>query len=324
MIGYYIHHQGHGHRSRAGSIAAAVDDRVVGLSSLPPPTGASPYADWLQLDRDDSADTATDPTAGGALHWAPRHDPGQRQRLAALASWVQRSRPAAIVVDVSVEIAVFVRLLGVPVIVVAMPGDRGDPAHQLAYRMADAILAFWPRAIYDPPWLAGHLARTHFVGALSRFDKRARVAAQSRTRPTAVLLNGTGGNAFEAHRLLPSGWHWQTLGGASWLDDPWPTLCAADVVVTHAGQNALAEVAAAGRPAVVLPQPRPHQEQQRTAAALAAAGVAHVVTEWPETHNWPATLDRARQIGGSGWARWRPGNAAESAATVIDAVAVRP
>ena len=328
MIGYYIHHHGIGHRTRAASIAAELGQPVVGLSSLPPPGGASPYDDWVPLARDDTAADAEDPTARGALHWAPRGDAGLRDRMSAIAAWVDRHHPAAVVVDVSVEVAVMLRLLGVPVVVVAMPGDRADPAHQLAYRLADAVLAFWTQDVYDPPWLVTHRDRTHFLGACSRFDGRPRPIRASGPRPTGVLLCGTGGGSITAaeRAVLPTEWEWQLLGGDgtaavdNWVDDPWPALCAADVVITHAGQNALAEVAAAGRPAVVVPQPRPHHEQRRTAEALAAAGVVHTVPAWPDPADWPAALGRACALGGSGWARWRPGNAAARAVEVITAV----
>ncbi|MFC8762138.1 MULTISPECIES: glycosyltransferase [Streptomyces] len=54
------------------------------------------------------------------------------------------------------------------------------------------------------------------------------------------------------------------------------------MVVTHAGQNAVAECAAARVPAVVVPQSRPHGEQHATAHALAEGGLATVRDHWPE------------------------------------------
>ncbi|MGW7348496.1 glycosyltransferase [Streptomyces sp. NPDC054854] len=75
----------------------------------------------------------------------------------------------------------------------------------------------------------------------------------------------------EVVRATPD-WSWTFLGGprADWTDDPWPVLCRADVVVTHAGQNAVAECAAARVPTIVNPQDRPHGEQHATARALKA------------------------------------------------------
>ena len=87
---------------------------VVGLSSLPAPAGWQ--GDWLQLARDDdpSPSASDDVSARGVLHWAPRHHRGLSARMATLASWFARERPAAVVVDVSVEVALLARLCGTP------------------------------------------------------------------------------------------------------------------------------------------------------------------------------------------------------------------
>lgn len=321
MIGYYVHHQGSGHLLRATAIAHALGEPVIGLSSLPPQPG---FAGWVTLDRDDGDPAAPDVTASGRLHWAPRGDAGLLGRMAALAAWVERYRPAAVVVDVSVEVAALVRLLGVPVVVVALPGDRDDPAHQLGYGLAAAVLACWPREVYDPVWLRPHADRVHYVGAISRFDGRRRAPVLRHPRPYGVVLGGSGGSDVTAADVtsLPGDLDWELLlPGPGWRSDPWPVLCGAAVVVTHAGQNAVADVAAAGRPAVVVPQARPHREQHRTAEALDAAGLAAAVPHWPAPADWSGALDRARGLGGSEWSRWHSGRGAARAAAVVSAVA---
>jgi hypothetical protein len=114
------------------------------------------------------------------------------------------------------------------------------------------------------------------------------------------------------------GWSWTVLGppGDRWVADPWPLLCEADVIVTHAGQNAIADVAAARRPAIVVPQDRPFAEQATTARALEAAGLAVVAHRWPAT-GWAERLERAVALGGEGWARWSTPGAADRAAAVL-------
>jgi hypothetical protein len=115
-------------------------------------------------------------------------------------------------------------------------------------------------------------------------------------------------------------WDWHRLGPGAWSEDPWPDLCAADVVVTHAGLGAIADVAAANRPAVVIPEPRPHDEQYATARALGDAGLAVTADRWPRDHDWPGLLVRALARGPD-WRRWGTDGAAERAARVIQAVA---
>ena len=145
-----------------------------------------------------------------------------------------------------------------------------------------------------------------------------------------LVLSGRGGTELTLDELAAAqaetpGWTWTVLGppGSRWVADPWPLLCAADVVVTHAGQNAIADVAAARRPAVIVPQPRPFDEQATTARALDAAGLAVVCPRWP-AGTWAETLERAVQMGGDGWERWSPPGAANRAATLIRDLACAP
>lgn len=314
MIGYYVHHQGRGHLNRATAILEHVRTPATILSSLPGP--------WTPLPMDDD-EPITDPTPGGRLHWAPRHHDGLRDRMAAIAAWIAAARPSLMVVDVSVEVAVLARTMGVPVVVMAMRGDRLDPAHVLGYDLADVLLAPWPAALPEPGWPERWHAKTRHVGAFSRYDGRDRSAG--RPRRVAVLL-GAGGTDdtldLEAAMTATPGWTWDVLGARGrWDHDPWPTLCAAEVVVTHAGQNAVAEVAAARRPAVVVPQDRPFGEQAATAAALDRGGLALVRWTWPRPHEWAGFLTAAGGRDGALWSAWAPGDGAGRAAAVIEELA---
>ena len=148
VIGYYVHHQGAGHLRRMESIAAHSHQDVTVLSSLPRP--ASYRGEWVRLAPDDQDPDPRDVTAGGTLHWAPRHDAGLARRSAQILAWLADARPALVVVDVSVEVALLVRLAGVPVVVAAMRGDRSDRPHVTAYDLADAPVAPWPAGVPGP------------------------------------------------------------------------------------------------------------------------------------------------------------------------------
>ncbi|WP_225805209.1 glycosyltransferase [Streptomyces sp. NK15101] len=328
MIGYYIHHQGKGHLHRARCIARRTRTPLTGLSSLSRPDDWN--GDWIRLPPDTGPDTiATDPTARGRLHWVPRHHAGLRSRMAAVADWIERTAPALLVSDVSVEVALLARLMGVPVVVSAMRGDRSDPAHRLAYDLADALLAPWPAALPEPGWPREWRAKTEHTGAFSRHDGKPRPDADSRaersvTDREVLLMLGAGGAEVSATDLRTAaeatpGWNWTVLGGpGGWTDDPWPLLCRADVVITHAGQNAVAECAAARVPAVIVPQSRPHGEQHATARALAAGGLAVVRDRWPDPGDWAGLLDEAVRTGSARWSLWAPGDGAERAARLLD------
>ena len=99
-------------------------------------------------------ESGSDPTVRGLLHWAPLHHDGHAGRLAAVAAWIAHARPRAFVVDVSVEVTLLVRLLGVPPVVVAQPGDRSDAPHALGWDAAD-LPSCWLFASHGGGW-RGH------------------------------------------------------------------------------------------------------------------------------------------------------------------------
>ena len=332
MIGYYVHHQGHGHLHRAQAVAGALASPVTGLSSLPRPRSWS--GDWVQLPRDDSAPhgygDARDVTANGRLHWVPMADAGLRGRMAVVAAWIDRAAPRALVVDQSVEVCVLGRLHGLPVVGLTAPGRRTDAAHRLGFDVCTDLVGAWPEG-----WTARLLPgldravtdRVHAVGAVSRFPVGGR-RSSDRRRPRLVLLAGTGGDGFthasvaEAQAQTP-GWEWtvlsRTLG--TWHDDPAAVLARADVAVIHPGQNSVAEVAAARLPAVVVPAARPFDEQHVTAEALRHGWPAVVSDD--ATGPWADLLHDALALDGRDWAGWCDGLAAHRIAGVIEGAAGR-
>jgi len=330
MIGYYVHHHGRGHLQRMLAIGRHLEEPMTALSSLPAPDAAPP---WVDLPMDNLATTFVDPTANGTLHWVPRHDAGLRRRMAIIADWIDANDPDLIVVDVSVEVATLCRLLGVPTVVVAMRGDRSDRAHRSAYDAAAALLASWPADFAVPEWPEDWRDKTFHAGAITRFaDRTPTPAGHAGGSPRVLVLWGAGGNgrpnaAIAAAAAAAPEWDWRVAQApADDADAMWDQLTWADVVVTHGGQNAVAEVAAARRPAVIIAEARPHSEQAETVRALADAGLAVGLAGWPEPSRWPELLESAKARGGARWNRWVTGNAAARAAGFLDQTvrAVRP
>jgi hypothetical protein len=331
MIGYYIHHEGFGHLARAMSICGRLQCPSTALSSLDIPA-PHPFAATVKLPRDDQAAQVVEPTAHGALHWAPHHDSGFQARMGTVARWVAEQRPIAMVTDVSVEVAALTRLLGVPVIVVALPGKRFDAPHAFVHRLADHIIAAWPQELYVPAWLRPYADKTSYVGGISRFDgrlcsPRSGIPASS-TNPRVLVLAGAsehfGTSVDECAGACP-GTTWTAIGGADgrWVDDPWQQICAADVVVTHAGQSAVADIAAAKRHAVVIAQPRPYDEQAATAEVLRRRRLATVAQSWPDVRAWPGLIAQALAGDPKKWSRWQVAGAASRAARAIERTAER-
>ncbi|MFC4786495.1 glycosyltransferase [Nocardioides sp. MAHUQ-72] len=329
MIGYYVHHQGSGHLHRAAALATALDIPVTGLSSLPRPREWP--GSWVDLARDDDGPLHQDLTAGGRLHWAPVRHPGLAFRMAEIASWIHHVSPELMVVDVSVEVALLARLLGIPVVLVVLPGSRGDAPHRLAFDTAEQLVALWPDQapgmLRDVP--AEVEERLRPIGALSRFPVRPGPVRRDRPEGSGrvTVLLGSGGDSVTPEQLAAArgqtpGWTWTVLGGAEgiWEEDPESAIADADVVVTHAGQNAVAEVAALRRPAIVVPQPRPHDEQVTTAAALRRGPWPVLVEDDLPVEGWAERLERATALDGDGWSSWCDGAAARRFAGIVESV----
>ena len=249
--------------------------------------------------------------------------------MALIARWVEETRPAAVVVDVSVEVALLVRMLGVPVIVMTMPGERADGPHVLVHQLADHIVAAWPREAYEPEWLRPFAAKTSYVGGISRFEEH-EIVQSAHDRTSVLVLGGMGGCAFDQETVDATAAQvpeidWKALGlrGGRRTDDPWPAICSADVVVSHAGQNCVADIAAARRPAIVIPQARPFNEQYVTAHTLRKHGLALATSGWPDAQVWLSLIGQAQASDPRRWQRWHTAGAAARAAEVIETTASR-
>ncbi len=374
MIGWYIHHQGQGHLHRAVTLARSLspDTPVTGFSSRPAPAGWP--GEWVQLAPDwEEGPTEAHADAGGALHWAPLGHHGLRERSAQISAWIREAGPELFIADVSVEAALLARLHGVPVVTVALPGDRTDPAHELGYRISEAVLGFWPASAEGilrgpgflpmpqpdgvgmsgspghergveapdggnapprnaPPSRATPSAPSFCaLGGLSRFapQDEAPTAVGPHRGPHVLLLNGRGGGELppQAERAiaeaLPEA-EVTVLGGEHWTEDPWPLLQRADVVVTAAGQNAVAEVAASRTPAVVLSHERPHQEQEFMRRTLLRGPWPAVAAPEEQTAPaWGRALREAMALDGTGWESWCDGRAAQRFLAALEEIRLR-
>ncbi len=312
-IGYYVHHQGAGHAARYANIAADAASPITAISELTIPGGVLLPADVVA--------NGIDPTAGGALHWAPVGDMRSAERSMVFGRWLHEARPAGVVVDVSVEAALLCRLFGVATIVVRQHGDRTDSAHELAYRSARKLLAPFPEALEHESTPAWVRRKTTYAGFISSPRNATTMAddAGSTERPAAddiVILWGAGGGTL-AHSdvvniaaVAGSRRVW-FVGAPSfdvstldvtplgWVADVAAVLANRPLVIASAGNNVVADAATTGCALVVVPQARPFHEQDRHAERLDASGVAAVVAGQCDDSEWRAAMDMARRRQGA-------------------------
>ena len=89
-------------------------------------------------------------------------------------------------------------------------------------------------------------------------------------------------------------------------------------MITHAGQSCVADVATARRPAIVIPQPRPFDEQYVTAETLRRHRLAMVTRGWPDADAWRYIIAKARASDPNRWKRWQTTGASARAAEAIE------
>jgi hypothetical protein len=325
-IGYYVHHHGAGHRTRADAIVAASDWPIVLLGTGIGADGIDLADDRPLSGRFDGDDDAR--YRPQALHYAPLDHEGVRARVATLARWIAAERPALMVVDVSVEVAMLARLASVPTICVRLNGTRDDPAHLDAFRGASALLAPFARAL-DCPTTQGWVCdrTTYFPGIAA-----APASATSLARRVLVVFGrggapGDGRLLAQAARACPQ-WQWRVIGPATrpadappnlffagWVDAPEREIAESTIVVGAAGDGLVGAVMAADRPFICIPEPRPFGEQEATGARMGALGAAVVRPFWPNAADWPDLIERAMTLPAQARHPLRDAKGAQKAAT---------
>ncbi len=332
VIGWYVHHHGHGHVARFLAVQPHLRTPVVVFSSMRRPAALAPEVEWVELptdadgfeDRDgvlrDPRDA--DPTVRGHLHWAPHGHPGHRARLAAIAAASVTRELQAFVVDVSAEVVAFARLLGLRTVAVTQPGARTDTPHALAYALADRIVAPWAHGAVPVTGLSAHGDRVLWTGGISRYDGRTPDGARE-SRSLLILGRVLDDDVREQVTALlhAHGWEVTAVGhdAASRVDDPWPLLSRSTVVLSAAGQNSVADLAAAGARAVVIAQERPFSEQDHTADALERWGLARRADASASAAELVALVEAAAEDSPD-WARWQVSGGAGRMAAAVEAM----
>jgi hypothetical protein len=328
-IGIYVHHHGGGHASRAGAIGAALaaaGTEVTYLTSLDAARFHSGEVISLPLDTElEDGEGFGEGPAGSELppelHFAPLGAAGLGRRMAAIAEWIAVRRPDLVLVDVSVEVALLVRLCGARFAYVRQSGRRDDAAHRLAYGWSAGLLAPYPEWL-EPAWAPPSLGeRSGYAGAITRFDGAARPAPGARLRRALVLGEGAERIGATLASAVPD---WEVLVAAPGGIDPASVdlelLASCAVVVAPGGTNTVAEAAFAGCGLVCIPRRRPFGEQVARGEDLERTGAAVVRAAPPEPAEWPALLAEARRRRPA-LSAWADGEGAARAAAYLEALA---
>ena len=248
-----------------------------------------------------------------SLHYSPVGNSDIQQRSHKILDTIHQRHIDLMVVDVSVEVAMLCRAASVPYLYVRLPGIRDDEPHLNAFAGAVALFAPYPRTLESamtPDWLAKKTLYLDFINTEQRdaqtyqdfikdlmqliTDKKAlslMLNDKDKDTPTIVtVIKGYGGHQAidaklpELRQLLPHAFiislgpidddkrHYVDI--AADVNDVTPFIEHSNYLLMACGLNAVAQAYDYATALVVLPDDRPHQEQEVMAEALIAQGRA--------------------------------------------------
>ena len=248
-----------------------------------------------------------------SLHYSPVGNSDIQQRSHKILDTIYQRRIDLMIIDVSVEVAMLCRAASVPYLYVRLPGLRDDEPHLNAFAGALALLAPYPRTLEStktPEWISQKTLYLDFINTQQRdaqtyrdfikhlmqltTDEKAlslMLNDKDKDTPTIVtVIKGYGGHQAidaklpELRQLLPYAFiislgpidedkrHYVDI--AVDVSDVTPFIEHSDYLLMACGLNAVAQAYDYATPLVVLPDDRPHQEQEVMAEALIAQGRA--------------------------------------------------
>ena len=246
-----------------------------------------------------------------SLHYSPVGNSDIQQRSHKILDTIYQRHIDLMIIDVSVEVAMLCRAASVPYLYVRLPGIRDDEPHLNAFAGALALLAPYPRTLEStktPEWISQKTLYLDFINTQQKnaqtyqdfikhliqliTDEKAlsSLLDDKNTSTTVTVIKGYGGHQAidaklpELRQLLPYAFiislgpidedkrHYVDI--AAEVSNVTPFIEYSDYLLMACGLNAVAQAYDYATPLVVLPDDRPHQEQEVMAEALIAQGRA--------------------------------------------------
>ncbi|TLV03975.1 glycosyltransferase [Dyadobacter luticola] len=229
-------------------------------------------------------------------------------RAKALAEAIAHFKPKAFYCDGVPELAIMVRGMGVPVVLIHLPGNvMSDPTQVFAHELADHIIAHFPSSLEQANF--SFISKTYYSGYISQYAGR---ALTSSSRPhfdqvtvllgydnydETVLQNITKDQSTQFtivgnKRDFDVGANCTLLGPVKDIREA----ITGEVVISAAGQNTIAELLSMKKRLILLPEPRPYDEQVVHAKVLAEQHIALLAQENFSAEQWQNVLQKAKRF----------------------------
>jgi UDP-N-acetylglucosamine:LPS N-acetylglucosamine transferase len=309
---YFVHTHGAGHRATFQMLYPALQQtfNVVALT-----TNDAVYTDLRQnqkltvikLPSKSPANApALEHTFSKAFEATP-YATEAADRAGALVEIIKRYKPVALYCDGLPELAIMARSMGVPVVLVHLPGNAmADPTQVFAYKLADHIVAHFPEVLEQPHYAFED--KTFYSGYMSRYANQEPAVDTEDNSVISVLMGYDNYDdkvvknmtADAKHTFVIIGNHHNYLLGRHCHQLGRITDVAAaikgNIVITAAGQNSVAELISLKKRLILLPESRPYDEQLMSALALVKNGSALLADTSYTAEDWLKVIKQANDL----------------------------
>ncbi|AMR32561.1 hypothetical protein A0256_14575 [Mucilaginibacter sp. PAMC 26640] len=225
-----------------------------------------------------------------------------------VAQAIARYKPKAFYCDGVPELAIMVRGMGVPVVLVHLPGNiMTDPTQVFAHELADHIVAHFPSFLEQGSYK--YTSKTYYSGYMSQYAEKG--WGQTRCTPDRHVTIVLGYDNYEESVLQritkDQDTEFTIIGNKREYDlnknckmlgriKDIREVITGKVVISAAGQNTIAELLSLGKSIIMLPEDRPYDEQVVHANVLAERNVALLAHENFSAEQWQQVVQQAKEF----------------------------
>ena len=227
-------------------------------------------------------------------------------RAKALAEAIECYQPKALYCDGVPELAIMARGMGVPVVLVHLPGNiMNDPTQVFAHELADHIVAHFPASLEQANY--PFASKTYYSGYMSQYAGHGFKQSNLSDIYNVTVLLGYDNCDESVLKNITKGKNTPFTIVGNKQDYDLDKNCiqlgtvkdikeaiVGEVVISAAGQNTIAELLSLNKRLVLLPEPRPYDEQVVHANMLATNNVALLAQETFNAEQWQDLLQKAK------------------------------
>lgn len=226
------------------------------------------------------------------------------KRAKALAEAIECYKPKAFYCDGLPELAIMVRGMGVPVVLVHLPGNiMDDPTQVFAHELADHIIAHFPSFLEQADYQFA--SKTYYSGYLSKYATFNLKKSKPLDNVTVLLGYDNYDLSVLKNITKDQSTTFTIIGNKQNYDldknciqlgrvEDISAAIIGEIVISAAGQNTIAELLSLDKTLILLPEPRPYNEQGVHANVLANQNVALLAKETFSAEQWQNLLQKAK------------------------------